>query len=31
MNRTDYRTYRPALHLPVLAQLTTRLLHGGSH
>jgi len=27
MNRTDYRTCRPALHLPVLAQLTMRLLH----
>jgi len=27
MNRTDYRTCRPALHLPVLAQLTMRLLN----
>ncbi len=27
MNRTDYRTCRPALHLPALAQLTMRLLH----
>ena len=27
MNRTDYWTCRPALHLPALAQLTMRLLH----
>jgi len=27
LNRTDYRTCRPALHLPALAQLTMRLLH----
>jgi len=27
LNRTDYWTCRPALHLPALAQLTMRLLH----
>ena len=29
MNRPHDRTCRPALHLPVLAQLTMRLLHDG--
>ncbi len=27
MNQPHDRTFRPALHLPALAQLTTRLLH----
>ncbi len=29
MNQPHDRTCRPALHLPVLAQLTMRLLHDG--
>jgi hypothetical protein len=29
MNQRHDRTCRPALHLPVLAQLTMRLLHDG--